>query len=98
MTSSLGLGGPSPSELVGAWMTWTRQPGGAASRMRRSPSGVSAQFFDVAARSTTRVRPPVLESAAMNAQYVLACQQFVAGRFELDRRTNEPQLEGAVIG
>src|ERR1043166_4626925 len=75
-----------------------RQPGGALSRMRRSPSGVRAQFFDFAARSTTRVRTSFSESAAMHAQHVLTRQQLVAGGFELDCRTDEPKLEGAVVG
>jgi hypothetical protein len=35
---------------------WIVHPGGASAVIRRAPSGVSAQFFDVAARSTTSSR------------------------------------------
>src|SRR5215471_5279747 len=70
MTSSLGRGGPSPSELVGARTTCTRHPSGASRSSWRSPSGVSAQFFDVAARSTTRSRVVILsEGKDLLSQY-----------------------------
>src|SRR3954471_3831434 len=97
MTSSLGRGGPSPSELVSDSIIRTVQPGGACSRIRRSPSGVSAQFFDRAARSTTSSRSPGL-SASMDTQHISSRQQTIGNRLELDGGTDESELEGSVVG
>src|SRR5512146_1151149 len=96
-TSSLGRGGPSPSELVGDCTTCTCQPGGASSISRRSPSSVSAQFFDLAARSTTSLCS-VTASVAMYAEHVPAGHQPIGDSFELDRGPDQPQLEGAIVG
>ena len=47
------------ADLVGALTTHTSQPAGAAARRRESPSGVNAQFLEVAARSSTNLRRSV---------------------------------------
>src|SRR6185503_21191105 len=78
-------------------MTRIVQPGGAAPRIRRSPSGVSAQFFERAARSTTSSRSPGV-SASVDTQYVSSRQQTIGNRLELDGGTDEPELEGPVVG
>src|SRR5438874_12646357 len=99
MTSSLGRGGPSPSELVGASTMWMRHPGGVSRRNRSLPSRVSAQFFDVAAKSTTSRRSAPLPcwSASGDTDHVSAQQQPVDDRLELDRRADETDLEGPII-
>src|SRR6266513_2668997 len=85
--------GPSPSELVGARTTSITQPAGASRRKRSSPSDVSAQFRDVAARSTTRRRP----SVNVDAIDVLAREQMGSCDLELPRRTRQLELEGAIV-
>src|SRR5689334_5355355 len=108
MTSSLGTGGPSPSELVSAFTKCTRQPSGAASRIRCSSSGRIAHVRDFAFPSTTssrsfdgsstRERAPDAASGAMDSKYVLAPQQRLRHDIELTRGTDEPELEDAVLG
>src|SRR5688572_16082195 len=53
-SSGAGFVPPSPSDTAGVVATVMSQSGGAAFRILASPSFLSAQFLDVAARSTTK--------------------------------------------
>src|SRR5688572_5494694 len=94
--SALGSRGPSPSELVRARTTAIRHPWGAASRIVCSPSGVRAQFFERAARSTTR-RRCAFRSDNVDAVDVVVHDQFLGHDVELSRRSRELQLEYAIL-
>src|SRR4029079_11868899 len=78
-------------------MMQTVQPSGAPALIRRSPSVVSAQFFERAARSTTSKRSPGL-SASVDTQHVSSRQQTIGDRLELDGRTYQAKLERPVVG
>src|SRR5678810_430950 len=78
-------------------MMQTVQPPGAPALIRRSPSVVSAQFFERAARSTTSKRSPGL-SAPMDTQHISSRQQTIGDRLELDGRTDQSKLERPVVG
>src|SRR5437868_2346858 len=91
--SSLPSGGPSPSELVGACTTAISQSEGVSCCRRSSPSGVSAQFREVAARSSTSRR----RSVNVDAVHVVAFEQRSSRDFELPGGTRQLHLEGAVL-
>src|SRR5436190_12857119 len=98
MLSSLGSRGPSPSELVSARTMWTCQPSGVASRIRVSPSGVSAQFRARAARSTTSNRASFnVRSPDMDGVDLLAAEDFLGDHVELPRGSGKLELEDAVF-
>src|SRR5688572_15252166 len=94
MASRLAPWGPSPSELVGARTTAISQPGGASARSRVSPAVVSAQFFDVAARSTTSRRAPSVKAHSEDER---APHQLSGGHLELSGRTRQLELERPVL-
>src|SRR5688572_12884714 len=99
MDSSLGIGGPSPSELVSARTTCTSQPFGVADRMVCSPSGDSAQFLERAARSTTSSRlPSDVRSVNVNAEHAFIDQQLLRRDVVLSCWPGQFQLENAVLG
>ena len=77
--SSLPPSGPSPSELVAARTRTTSQPGGVSRRIRASPSSVSAQFRDVADRSSTSRRG----SVNVDPEHVVLAQQSRGRDLEL---------------
>src|SRR5450759_4453658 len=91
--SSLPPCGPSPSELVAAFTIATSHPGGVSRRKRACPSGVNAQFRELAARSITSRR----SSVNVHPVDVLAPEQRRGRDLELPRRTRELELEGAVF-
>src|SRR6476659_961539 len=92
--SLLARGGPSPSELVGARTTTISQPAGAPACSRASPAGVSAQFFEVAARSTTSRRGV---SVKVHGQDEVAPEELAFRDVEHPRRAGELHLEGAIV-
>src|ERR1043166_6414958 len=96
ITSSLGRGGPSPSELLRARTTCADHPSGVASSSRRSPSGVNAQLRDAAFASTTSRRSRGT-SLTVDAQNVASQLQPVAHRVELERRPDQAQLERTIF-
>src|SRR5689334_21407123 len=73
------------------------QPDGASALILRSPSGVRAQFFERAARSTTSNRSPGV-SASVDTQDVSSRQQTIGDRLELDGGTDHTYFEGPVVG
>src|SRR5215207_4127818 len=86
--------GPSPSELVGARTSATSHPCGASLRIRSSPAVVSAQFLDVAARSTTSRRR---ESVKADPEDEGAAHQLSRRHLELARRSRQLELERPVL-
>src|SRR5687768_7724524 len=74
-----------------------RHPAGLAARMVASPSGVRAQFFDRAARSTTRSRSDT-RSADVHAENVGVGEQFFGDHVVLPGGACEFQFEDAVLG
>src|SRR5215203_1395710 len=87
--------GPSPSELVGARTTATSHPRGASPRIRSPPSGVSAQFLEVAARSTTSRRGPSVKADPENE---VAAHQLPRRHVELAGGSSELELERPILG